>query len=129
MLSTICKSAVTYPLKSVSLRGAYRLTDKGLESLLQSSPNLSHLDLSSCSFLTNMAMKAIVRCTSDTLESLVLDGCANLNAESIVHDLVKLPKLQKLSLSAVGGVTDEIVSELGVQMGGQLRELSLAHCM
>ena len=74
-----------------------------------------------------MAMKAIVKCTSDTLESLVLDGCANLNAESIVHDLV--PKLRKLSLSAVCGVTDEIVSELGVQMGGQLRELSLAHCM
>lgn len=59
----------------------------------------------------------------------MLDGCTNLDAESIVHDLVKLQKLEKLSLSAVCGVTDEVVSELCVQLGGQLRDLCLAHCM
>lgn len=128
LLATIAKPRSILPLKSISLCGAYRLTDKGLEALLQASPLVAHLDLSTCAFLTDAALKAVVRCAGDTLESLVLEGCPNINASVLVHDLVMLPKLQKLSLSAVIGVTDEVVIELSAQLGSHLRELSLAHC-
>ncbi|MCO5554982.1 hypothetical protein L7F22_008521 [Adiantum nelumboides] len=128
LLTTIAGPATVTLLKSISLRGAYRLSDQGLEALLQASPQLVHLDLSNCSFLTNAFMGAVARCVSQTIESLVLDGCSNLNATVLVHEIVQLAKLQKLSLAEVGGVTDEVVTEICVQLGSSLKELALAGC-
>ncbi|KAI5067561.1 hypothetical protein GOP47_0018089 [Adiantum capillus-veneris] len=128
LLTTIASPATSTLLKSISLRGAYRLSDQGLEALLQASPQLVHLDLSNCSFLTNASMEAVVRCVGQTIESLVLDGCPNLNAMVLVHNIVRLAKLRKLSLAEVGGVTDEVVSELCVQLGLNLKQLVLARC-
>lgn len=126
--STIASPSTTTLLKSILLKGAYRLSDQGLEALLQVSPQLLHLDLSNCSFLTNASVGAVARCVGQTLESLVLDGCPNLNATIFLHDIVQLKKLQRISLAEVGGITDEVVSELCVQSGSNLKELVLARC-
>lgn len=128
LVATIASPSTVTLLKSISLTGAYRLSDGGLEALLQASPQLVHLDLSTCSFLTNASIKAIACCVGGTLESLVLDGCTNLNAAAFVHDLVRLQKLQKISLAEVSGVTDEVVTEICVQLGLHLREIVLARC-
>jgi hypothetical protein len=42
--------------------------------------------------------------------------------------LLQMPCLKKLSLSGVGGVKDEVVSELAVVLGSTLEELHLADC-
>ncbi|KAH7435493.1 hypothetical protein KP509_06G067100 [Ceratopteris richardii] len=128
LLSSIASSTSVTSLKSVSLKGAYRLSDKGLEVLLQATPQLVHLDLSSCSFLTNDAVKALAKLVNETLESLVLDGCRNLDATKFVLDIVQLTKLQKLSFSEVRGVTDEVISEICVRLGANLKELILDRC-
>eukprot|EP00250_Pteridium_aquilinum_P003116 c13446_g1_i1 orf=355-2820(-) len=129
LLATVASPSTVTSLKSVSFIGAYRLSDRGLEALLLASPQLVHLDLSTCSFLSDASVKAIARYVGGSLESLVLDGCPSLDAKVFVHELVKMQKLRKLSLSEVRGVTDDVVSEICVQLGSHLRELVLARCL
>lgn len=129
VLATLASSPERLPmLNSLSVSGAYRLTDKGLEALLRAAPLVTCLDLSNCSFLSEAGIRAVADCSGSTLKTLVLDGCKQLDGAKILSALVRMPQLQKLSLSAVGGINDEVVSELAVQLGPHLQELSLAQC-
>ncbi len=115
-------------LTLVALRGAYRLTDKGVSALLQAAPCLTSVNLSQCSLLTEGAVKAVADCLGTQLCALSLEGCAQMDGLKLLPVLLQMPRLKKLSLSGVGGVKDEVVSELAVVLGSTLEELHLADC-
>ncbi|CAK9213214.1 unnamed protein product [Sphagnum jensenii] len=115
-------------LTLVALRGAYRLTDKGVSALLQAAPCLTSVNLSQCSLLTEGAVKAVADCLGTQLCALSLEGCAQMDGLKLLPVLLQMPCLKKLSLSGVGGVKDEVVSELAVVLGSTLEELHLADC-
>jgi DNA repair protein RAD7 len=115
-------------LTLVALRGAYRLTDKGVSALLQAAPCLTSVNLSQCSLLTEGAVKAVADCLGTQLCALSLEGCAQMDGLKLLPVLLQMPCLKKLSLSGVGGVKDEVVSELAVALGSTLEELHLADC-
>ncbi len=112
----------------VALRGAYRLTDKGVSALLQAAPCLTSVNLSQCSLLTERVVKAVADCLGTQLCALSLEGCAQMDGLKLLLVLLQMPCLKKLSLSGVGGVKDEVVSELAVVLGSTLEELHLADC-
>ncbi|KAH8953432.1 hypothetical protein BDL97_08G026900 [Sphagnum fallax] len=115
-------------LTLVALPGAYRLTDKGVSALLQAAPGLTSVNLSQCSMLTEGAVKAVANCLGTQLCALSLEGCAQMDGLKLLPVLLQMPCLKKLSLSGVGGVKDEVVSELAVVLGSTLEELHLADC-
>ncbi|CAK9856853.1 unnamed protein product [Sphagnum jensenii] len=115
-------------LTLVALRGAYCLTDKGVSALLQAAPCLTSVNLSQCSLLTEEAVKAVADCLGTQLCALSLEGCAQMDGLKLLPILLQMPCLKKLLLSGVGGVKDEVVSELAVVLGSTLEELHLADC-
>lgn len=61
------------------------------------------------------------------LVNLNLSGVANIQDSDLLSALPKWPKLQSLALSAVNGVTDEVVA-LIVKHNSPLRRLDLSSC-
>eukprot|EP00249_Psilotum_nudum_P017534 c26376_g2_i1 orf=2-2341(+) len=115
-------------LYTVSLRGAYRLTDNGLADFVRATPVLTSLDLTDCSYLSELGIQIVADCLGSNLNKLCLDGCKQLNVSKMLLVLLNMRQLQSLSLANVAGMCDELVSELAVHLGLTLQELSLAHC-
>lgn len=129
LTATIANGPGSLPLlTTVSFRGAYRLTDKGLSAFLYSTLNIAALDLTQCSLLSIAGIKAVAYIIGRKLKSLSLDGCTQLDALELLPILSQMTNLQKLSLSGIGSVKDGLVSELVVVLGSGLEELRLADC-
>jgi DNA repair protein RAD7 len=129
LTSTIATGPGNLPmLTTVSFRGAYRLSDQGVAALVEAAPNLTSLDLTQCSLLSIASVKSVGDVLGPKLKSFSLEGCDKLDAMQLLPILLQMTNLQKLSLSGVGGMKDEIVSELAVTLGPYLEELRLADC-
>ncbi|CAI5537407.1 unnamed protein product [Closterium sp. Naga37s-1] len=127
--TTLLRAPASLPaLRSLSLQGAYRLSDTSLPPLALSAPSLAHLSLLHCPLLSAPAVSTLLSSLASSLKTLRLDGCTQLSAHALLPGLRALTGLTCLSLAGVPSVTDAVLADLLPAVGGHLRDLSLAHC-
>ncbi|XVF35265.1 hypothetical protein REPUB_Repub18cG0130700 [Reevesia pubescens] len=126
---TLARSSKSLPvLVSLSLNGAYRLSDKGLNALAMSAPALQSINLTQCSLLTSAGINNLASCFECTLRELYLDECQNIEAMVVLPSLKKLKCLELLSLAGIQTVCDDFVIELVEACGRNMKELVFANC-
>lgn len=74
-------------LESVSLKGAYRLTDVGVKNLVNVAQSLTSINLSKCSLLTPRAIEAVAEELGSRLKEIRLDGCSGIDAMAVLPAL------------------------------------------
>ncbi|KAJ3677093.1 hypothetical protein LUZ60_002817 [Juncus effusus] len=128
--STLARSPNSLPaLTTLSLKGAYSLSDAGLSSLASSAPALSSLNLSHCSFLTSLGIITLLGKLGGRLREVCVDECQGVNAMDVLPSLRKVGGLEVLGMAGVVGVSDRFVRELVGVCGGSLKKLSFAGCV
>uniref|UniRef100_A0A1D1Z5G4 DNA repair protein rhp7 n=1 Tax=Anthurium amnicola TaxID=1678845 RepID=A0A1D1Z5G4_9ARAE len=126
--STLARSRDNLPsLTTISLKGAYRLSDDGLNALASSAPILSSLDLGQCSLITSAGIISLLEKLQRVLRELHLDDC-NIDATLILPALNNLKKLEVLSVAGIESVTNRFVHGLVSVHGSDMKELVLTGC-
>lgn len=115
-------------LTTISLRGAYRLSDKGLSALVSSAPSLTSVNLSQCQLLTSTGISILAENLESVLRELYMDDCQNVNVLSILPALKNLKHLEVLSVAGIQNVCDEFVSELIPVCGADMKKLVFSDC-
>lgn len=115
-------------LQTLTLQGAYRLSNNGLSSLAAAAPGLKSIDLQSCCLVTEEGVRALADATGSNLLSLSLHGCTQLDGSRLIPALTPLKTLQTLSLAHVGGITAPVLSNLLLALGSSLLDLDLSDC-
>ncbi|XP_041348132.1 F-box/LRR-repeat protein 2-like [Gigantopelta aegis] len=79
-------------LQKLTARACSKITDKGVESLAERCENLTHLDLSGCLYISNMALKAFIHSHQNQQLDLVLGGTSVVLQEVTVpaHIIISL---------------------------------------
>uniref|UniRef100_A0A2P2KAN5 F-box/LRR-repeat protein 15-like leucin rich repeat domain-containing protein n=1 Tax=Rhizophora mucronata TaxID=61149 RepID=A0A2P2KAN5_RHIMU len=127
---TLASSSNRLPaLTTISLRGAHRLSDKGLIALASSAPALQSINLIECSLLTSDGIKQLAGCFQSTLKELYIDDCQNIDAMCILPALKELRCLEVLSVAGIQTVNDDFVIEIIEVCGTNIKELVFAQCM
>ncbi|GLT85606.1 hypothetical protein SLE2022_037930 [Rubroshorea leprosula] len=130
LLDTLAQSSRKLPaLATISLSGAYRLSDDGLKALAESAPALKSINLSQCSLLTSAGINTLARCFESTLRELYLDECQNIDAMAILPALKKLKCLEVLSVADIPSVCDDFVIGIVEACGKNMKELVFASCV
>ncbi|XP_027331807.1 uncharacterized protein LOC113847121 [Abrus precatorius] len=128
--ATLARSARWLPrLTSLSLSGACRLSDKGLQVLVSSAPVLRSINLSQCSLLTSASLNILANSLGSLLKELYLDDCQITDAALIVPALKKLEHLEVLSLAGIQTVCDEFIKDYITARGHNMKELVLKDCI
>jgi len=116
-------------LRSLTLTGAYKLTDTGLTNMLHDLPSLSELNLVDC---TRAVTPSILECLPQKLPQLrVLDltGSNNIHDDGLRTWLTSLPqettRLETLRLARVTAVNDGVLAALP----SSLHSLDLSRCI
>nr|KYP57841.1 DNA repair protein rhp7 [Cajanus cajan] len=129
LLGTLRQSPNWLPrLTSLSLSGACRLSDKGLQVLVSSAPQLRSINLSQCSLLSSASIHILANSLGSLLKELYLDDCLIIDAAQILPALKKLEHLEVLSLAGIQTVSDEFIKEYIVARGHNMKELVLKDC-
>jgi len=115
-------------LTTVSLVGAYRLSDDGLDALVTSAPLLSSVNLRGCSLLTSGGIISLAVKLKTTLRELYLDDCQDVDAMMILRELRNLTFLETLSIARIQNVCYKFIFSLVIRLGRNLKELALADC-
>lgn len=115
-------------LTTLSLTGAYRLSDAGLRTLASSAPALRSVNLSQCSFLTHSAIDILATSLASVLLELFINDCQNIDAMLVLPSLKKLEHLEVLSVAGLESVTDSFVKEFLIARGDGIKELILMDC-
>ncbi|CAJ1940499.1 unnamed protein product [Sphenostylis stenocarpa] len=115
-------------LISLSLSGACRLSDKGLQMLVSSAPVLRSINLSQCSLLSSFSVTILAHSLGSLLKELYLDDCLTIDAAQIVPGLKKLEHLEVLSLAGIQTVSDEFIRDYITARGHNMKELVLKDC-
>ncbi|CAA7395634.1 unnamed protein product [Spirodela intermedia] len=127
-LSSSGKLPPRFPsLTTISLKGAYRLSDDGLKALASSAPQLSSINLGQCSLVTSAGVVSLLEQLKQSLVELFLDDC-RIDATSVLPALQSLRKLEVLSVAGVESVTDKFVHGLVSVHGPHMKELGFAGC-
>ncbi|KAK8286884.1 hypothetical protein V6Z12_D07G020700 [Gossypium hirsutum] len=127
---TLAHSSKSLPaLVTLSLNGAYRLTDQGLNALALSAPALQSINLSQCSLLTSSGINDLANCFESTLRELYLDECHNIEAMVVLPALKKLKCLEVLSMAGIQTVCDDFVIKMVEACGKNMKELIFASCV
>lgn len=130
LCDTLARSANSLPaLTTLSVRGACRLSDIGLNSLVSAAPALRSLDLTECSLLTSSSIDIIANSLGLNLRKLYLDHCLSIDVMLILPALEKLEQLGVLSLVGIETVCDEFIREFVSIRGHNMKELILADCV
>ncbi|KAL8480036.1 hypothetical protein ACS0TY_026823 [Phlomoides rotata] len=116
-------------LTTISLKGAYRLSDDGLRMLVSAAPSLKSVDISQCSLLTSEGVCCLASSLRLVLRELYLDYCDGIDAMLILPALQKLENLEVLSVAGIQTVCDDFVCEFLSANGHRMKELVLADCM
>ncbi|XP_031498629.1 uncharacterized protein LOC116263153 [Nymphaea colorata] len=123
-----CFSKNKSGLTSLSLKGAYQLTDVGLLAVVSAAPTLSSVNLSDCSSLTEAGIYELADKLTTSLKELYIDGCQQLDAMAMLHSLLKLRNLEVLSVAGIQSVSDAFISSLVSVHGPKMKGLVLADC-
>ncbi|KAK8503164.1 hypothetical protein V6N12_067551 [Hibiscus sabdariffa] len=127
--STLARSPISLPaLTTLSLTGAYRLSDAGLSVLVSSAPALRSVNLSQCSFLTHGAIEILASSLASVLLELFVDDCQSIDAMLMLPSLEKLEHLEVLSVAGLESVTDKFIKEFISARGDGIKELNLSGC-
>lgn len=115
-------------LTTLSLKGAFCLTDNALALISRSAPLLRFINLSECSFLTFHAVKILADNFGSTLRGLNIGGCQGIKPSNVFKS--SLSKFTELNYLSVAGLEDihDIVVDFLVYRGSILTDLSLASC-
>lgn len=116
-------------LTTVSLKGAYRLSDTGLSMLASAAPSLKSVDISQCPMLTSEGICCLISPLRLILRELYIDYCHGIDAMLILPDLQKLENLEVLSVAGILTVCDDFVSAFVSAHGSRMKELVLSDCM
>ncbi|KAF8388732.1 hypothetical protein HHK36_025412 [Tetracentron sinense] len=128
--ATLAHSPNSLPaLSYLSLRGACRLSDIGLNALVASAPTIRSLNLSQCSFLTSTSIIILADSLGSVLRELYIDDCQNIDVMLILPALKKIEHLEVLSVTGIQTVCDDFVSDLITLHGPNMKELVLADCV
>lgn len=121
------EAAVMPLLEAISLSGAYRLTNKGLCALVESSPSLKSLKLESCTRIADGGSTCLTALcgVADNLELLSLRLC-DMDDNNLFHVLPKLRNLQHLELDGQPFISDALIREVAAHL--PLKSLHLAGC-
>ncbi|GER35370.1 F-box/LRR-repeat protein 15 [Striga asiatica] len=115
-------------LAVVSLRGACRLSDSGIKTLVTSAPLLRSINLGHCSLLTSEAIKFIADSLGSNLRELYIDDCQKINPAMIFPAFRKFEYLEVLSVAGLHGVTDLFITKVISVCSKSIKELDLADC-
>lgn len=130
LLATFAQSSNSLPaLNTISLRGACRLSDDGVNSLVSSAPALTSINLSQCSLLTYSSIDTIANSLGSILRKLYLDDCQGIDVMLMVPELKKFEQLEVLSVAGIESVCDEFILEFVSICGHNMKELILTDCM
>ncbi|KAL8209282.1 hypothetical protein R6Q57_006014 [Mikania cordata] len=115
-------------LTSISLKGACRLSDAGLNALVTCASALRSINLGCCSLLTSNAIINLADKLGSVLKELYIDECFGIDAKSILPALFKLQHLEVLSISRFETVNDIFITQFVAVQGYKMKELVLADC-
>ncbi|KAL6534057.1 hypothetical protein OROHE_013890 [Orobanche hederae] len=126
----ICNSSSSFSsLAILSLRGACRLTDSGLKTLITAAPLLRSINLSQCTLLTCNTINFIADFLGSNLRELYIDECHKVNPMPIVTAFNKFKYLEVLSVAGMRSITDQFIAEVLAVCGQSIKELGLADCL
>ncbi|KAJ8527107.1 hypothetical protein K7X08_029584 [Anisodus acutangulus] len=127
--TTIAPASNSLPnLAILSLRGASRMSDRALETLVTSAAFLQSIDLGQCSLLSHTGIDIVANSLGSILKELYIDECQSIDAILILPALEKLEHLEVLSVAGIHSVCDQFVSELLAARGQNLQELDISDC-
>lgn len=116
-------------LTTLSLPGAFCLTDNALALISNSSPLLQFINLTDCSRLTFRAVEILADKFGSTLRGLSIGGCQGIKGSKVLSSsLDKFKKLNYLSVSGLEIVDDVVVKTFFMFRSSNLTDLSLATC-
>ncbi|KAK9073674.1 hypothetical protein SSX86_006268 [Deinandra increscens subsp. villosa] len=115
-------------LTNVSLKGACRLSDAGLNALVTSACALRSINLGCCSLLTSEGIINLADKLGSVLKELYIDECFGIDAKSILPALCKLQHLEVLSISRFDTVNDSFIIQLVAVQGHKMKELVVSDC-
>ncbi|CAO2188485.1 unnamed protein product [Urochloa humidicola] len=128
--TTLAKAPNCMPLLTkISLKGNYRLSDNGLDTIISAAPSLSSLNLCECSLLTSSGIVILADKLQSVLRELYIDDCTNVDAMTILPALQKINHLEVLSMSGIQSVCDKFVNELIPVHCSNMKELAFAGCL
>ncbi|CAH9083197.1 unnamed protein product [Cuscuta epithymum] len=126
---TFVRSSIGFPnLRILSIKGACRITDSALTSIVASAPFLQSINLGQCSLLTHMCIEIISNSLGGLLKELYINECLMIDVMSAIPALKKLKCLEVLSVARIQTVCDKFVSEIMEGFGQNLKELDLFDC-
>jgi len=130
LLSTLAKSPNCLSrLISLSLTGACRLTDKGLQSLVSAATTLRSINLSECYQLTFASLDVLADSLGSLLKKLYLDDCIRIDVALILSALKRIEHLEVLSLAGLPTVSDKFIKNYIISCGHNIKELVLKDCV
>ncbi|KAL6556704.1 hypothetical protein OROGR_005992 [Orobanche gracilis] len=126
----ICNSSNSFSsLAILSLRGACRLTDSGLKTLIMAAPLLRSINLGQCTLLTSNTINFIADFLGSNLRELYIDECHKVNPMPILPAFNKFKYLEVLSVAGMHSITDQFIAEVLAVCGQSIKELGLADCL
>ena len=127
--STLARLPNSLPdLTAISLKGAYRLSDAGLNMLASAAPSLKSVDIGQCPLLTSEGICSLASSLRLVLRELYIDNSHGIDAMLILPALQMLENLEVLSVAGILTVSDDFVSEFVSTHGSRMKELVLADC-
>ncbi|CAI0387456.1 unnamed protein product [Linum tenue] len=128
--STLAASPGSMPvLNTLSLNGAYRLSDIGLRSLVSAAPSLRCLNLSQCSLVSATSISILGDSLGSTLQELYLNDCQSIDAMLMLPALLKFENLEVLSVGGIESVSDDFITCFVAVCGHATKELVLSGCV
>ena len=102
-VSALCSSGEIVALRTLEIVHATRLTDAGAAMLVRCCPNITTLDLSGCTLLTDDILTTITddEKLAKNLVTLRLAGCTNLSMRAVSAAVPRLAALETLDLGYV----------------------------
>ncbi|KFK39888.1 hypothetical protein AALP_AA3G302000 [Arabis alpina] len=128
--STLAKSPKNLPvLSSLSLMGACRLSDLGLQALVSAAPAIRSINLSQCSLLTSSSIDMLSDSLGSVLRELYINECQNIDLKLILSALKKFENLEVLSLVDLPSVRGQDLRDFVTARGKALKKLILTNAV
>lgn len=125
---TLARSPKQLPmLSSLSLSGACRLSDVGLQALVSAAPAITSINLSQCSLITSSSIDMLSDSLGSVLRELYINECQNIDMKLILSALKKFEKLEVLSLADLPSVRGQFMKEFVTARGQTLKQLILTN--
>ncbi|CAL1413924.1 unnamed protein product [Linum trigynum] len=130
LLATLAGSPSSLPvLNTLSLNGAYRLSDVGIRALVSAAPSLRCLNLSQCSLVSATSISILVDSLGSTLQELYLNDCQSIDAMLMLPALLRFEQLEVLSVGGIETVSDDFIICFVSVCGHAMKELVLSDCV